>query len=133
MPAARFIRLAARTAASESIVGAGVCRRAGKGPTADRKVSVRIAKPKSVATGVTMTVALRVIVCPCANVNWPVYFSRRRQPSARLVDAAPSPSWDSGHYKPIAVLRGCPVEASAFPTWPHAGQNLLRAVFQHAA
>jgi hypothetical protein len=77
MPAARFIRLAARTAAPGSIAGARVGRRVGEGPTAGRKVSVRTAKPKSVATGVTMAVALRVIVCPYVERELAGVFSRR--------------------------------------------------------
>ena len=65
MPAARFIRLAARTVALGSIVGARVGRRAGEGLTAGRKMSVKAAKPKSAAPGVTMAVVLRVIVSLC--------------------------------------------------------------------
>jgi hypothetical protein len=103
MPAARFIRLAARTVALGSIVGARVGRRAGEDLTAGRKMSVRTAKPKSAAPGVTTAAVLRVIVCPCAERELAGVFSRRHLLSPQSVDIVPSVSRNSGHDAPITV------------------------------
>ncbi|MGH6678745.1 MAG: hypothetical protein ACREDL_07380, partial [Bradyrhizobium sp.] len=65
-PAARFIRLAARTAAFGSSVGARVGIRAEEVLTAGRKMSARAPRPRSTAPGVTAAVAFRVIGCPYA-------------------------------------------------------------------